>query len=132
MILLDTRVIIWDLLNKQKIPDSIYKMIEIADDKGELIMSDISLWEIGMILSKQRIEIFDDHKIFMKNILVVRNYLVKSINIDIALTSNKFMQIIKSDPADSIIAATAHHLNATLITADQKIIDSNVVKTLWK
>jgi PIN domain nuclease of toxin-antitoxin system len=35
------------------------------------------------------------------------------------------------DPHDRIVVATAKLLNATLITKDDKIISSGLVKTIW-
>ena len=35
------------------------------------------------------------------------------------------------DPHDRIIVATAKLLNATLITKDEKIKNSKIVKTIW-
>ena len=53
-------------------------------------------------------------------------HLLPSISIDAALLSWKH-----GDPADRFIVATARHHAAVLVTADERILDSGLVKCVW-
>ena len=131
MIVLDTHVLIWDALNPDKIHPQVYRSIEAADDRNELLIPDISLWEIAMLIDKRRLEIDSDTNSFISALLMLRNYSIVAIDSEIASKAVELGQVIMTDPADSLIAATAFVRNATLVTADQRIIDSGTVKTVW-
>lgn len=50
---------------------------------------------------------------------------------EIAELSDNFDNTINKDPADRIISATSVIHNAQLVTADQNLISSYSVNTLW-
>ena len=56
------------------------------------------------------------------------NFLIVPFNLDIIQMLPK---INIKELHDKIIVSTAKFLNATLITKDRKIRDSNIVKTIW-
>ncbi len=57
MILLDTCAIVWDALEPKKVTAKAKRAIDNADKQNALIISDISVWEISMLMKKSRIEI---------------------------------------------------------------------------
>ena len=57
MILMDTCAIIWDALEPSKLTQKATKVIENADKHHALIISDISLWEISMLIKRRRLEV---------------------------------------------------------------------------
>ena len=59
MILMDTCAIIWDALEPSKLTELAASAIEKADKHNALIISDISIWEISMLIKKRRIEEID-------------------------------------------------------------------------
>ena len=132
MILLDTHILIWDALSPEKMSKTAMEAIESEEAKNQLLIADISLWEIAMLIDKGRLSISADAGTFIDALLKLRNYEVVPINAEIAFKSIELSKVIQSDPADSLIAATSLVNNATLITADSKILYSKVVKTLWK
>ncbi len=44
MIILDTHILVWDALQPEKISKKARKMIDRANDSGEIIIAEISLW----------------------------------------------------------------------------------------
>ena len=50
---------------------------------------------------------------------------------DVAVESTRFPGEFHKDPADRMIVALARHLNASLVTADEKIRAYRHVKTIW-
>jgi PIN domain nuclease of toxin-antitoxin system len=131
MILLDTCAILWDALDKDQLSSKALKGIERAEQHNALIMSDISIWEIAMLVKKGRIEIDTSPANFVNLFLQSRNISVVQISPEIAELSTHFGADVSNDPADRLIAATSIIHNAQLVTADTKLLDSDMVDTLW-
>jgi PIN domain nuclease of toxin-antitoxin system len=53
------------------------------------------------------------------------------ITLDIAVLTAQFPPDFPSDPMDRIIAATARAEGLPLVTADERILNCPVVKTIW-
>ncbi len=53
--LLDTHVWIWLIAGEGKISSKLLSLIQTASDASNLHLSDISLWEISMLVKKERI-----------------------------------------------------------------------------
>lgn len=132
MILLDTCAIIWDALDRSCLTSKALKAIDRADQHNALIISDISIWEIAMLIKKGRIEIDTSSANFMNLFLQARNISVVQISPEIAELSTNFGTDIGNDPADRLIAATSIIHNAQLVTADRQLLESEIVDTLWQ
>ena len=131
MILMDTCAIIWDALEASKLSDKAISAIERADRHNALIISDISIWEISMLIKKKRLEVGSTATIFLNLFLQSRNISVQSISPEIAELSVNFDHTINNDPADRIIAATSIINNAQLVTADHNLRASDLLDTIW-
>lgn len=120
MILLDTHVLIWlDEGNEQLGTESL-ALINEAYHKYELIVAAITFWEVAMLVSKSRIELSMDG-------LEWRSDLLKSGMLEIPTDGHigilaAQLDDFHGDPADRLIMATAIKQQATLITADKKIL----------
>ena len=131
MIILDTCAIIWDALDRRQLTDKVINAIDKADKFNALIISDISIWEIAMLVKKERLKIDTTASNFVNLYLQMRNISVVQISPEIAELSVNFGSEINKDPADRIITATSIIQHAQLITADQNLIASEIVETLW-
>ena len=129
MILLDTCAIIWDALEPNKLTPNAKKAIKHSG--GELIICDISIWEISMLIKKKRLVVDTTAADFMNLILQSRNFHVQAITPEIASLSVDFGSEISSDPADRLIAATSIVMRAPVVTADRALRDAAVVETIW-
>ncbi|MDM3871935.1 type II toxin-antitoxin system VapC family toxin [Porticoccus sp. W117] len=131
MILLDTCAIIWDALEPKNLSRKAAEAIDNADKHHALIVSDISIWEISMLIKKGRLEIETTAANFLNLFLQSRNISVRSISPEIAELSVNLGTEINNDPADRIIAATSIIHNARLVTADNNLRNSEIVDTVW-
>jgi len=131
MILMDTCAIIWDALEASKLSDKAFSAIEKADEHNALIISDISIWEISMLIKKKRLKVDSTATAFLNLFLQSRNVSVQSISPEITELSVNFDHNINNDPADRIIAATSIICNAQLVTADQNLRTSKLLYTIW-
>ena len=82
-----------------------------------------------MLEQKRRIIIATDYLSFMQSVLQRRNIRVLPIIPEIAALSVS-LPLVQADPADRLIAATTLFYHAQLLTADQKLLDSQI-PTLW-
>jgi PIN domain nuclease of toxin-antitoxin system len=107
MIILDTCAIIWDALASNKLTQKAKQSIESADYNNELIICDISIWEISMLVQRKRLEIDTTAANFINLFIQSRNIQVQSITPEIAELSVNLSKQINNDPADRLIAATS-------------------------
>ena len=129
MIVLDTCAIIWGALDSTKLTPKAKKAIE--RHAGEMIICDISIWEIAMLIKRNRLVVDMATSGFISLLLQSRNFHVQDITPEIAEMSVNFGSQINNDPADRLIAATSILRNAPIITADQNIRDASMVETIW-
>ncbi|WP_342270558.1 type II toxin-antitoxin system VapC family toxin [Rickettsia endosymbiont of Orchestes rusci] len=122
LVLLDTHVVLWIMLEPEKIPEAIKQHIKIALENKLLFFSSISLWEIAMLAHKKRININQPIKDFLQSITNIKGLSIKNISVEVAAESSLLINDFHNDPADRLIVATAKCYNATLITRDQKIL----------
>jgi PIN domain nuclease of toxin-antitoxin system len=129
-IIVDTHVIIWDQLDPGKLSAKARKAITKADNNHQIIICEISLWEIAMLIKKKRIVLDILYMELMENILHSRNYILQGITPEIALLATE-MSIETKDPADKLIAATSIVLGFPLVTSDQCMLQSTETRTIW-
>jgi len=131
MITLDTHVIIWDALKPELITQKAKRVIDNANKTSGIIISEISLWEIAMLIKKKRVQIETSYIEFINLIKASNNYIFKGINPEIAELSTTLPREINLDPADRIICATSIITNTSLVTADKNLKKTKVVNTIW-
>ncbi len=131
MIILDTCALIYDALSPEKLGRAAKKAIFASVKSGTLACSDISLWEIGMLIQKKRLELDLSTVEFLDLVLQARGLQVLSITTEIAALATDIVQFKHADPADRIIAATAMHHRAKLLTSDKKLQAFSGLVTIW-
>ncbi len=129
MILLDTCAIIWDALDGSKLSADAKKSI--ATNRTQLIICDISIWEISMLIKRERLLVDDTASGFINLLLQSRSYHVQEITPEIAELSVNLGSEISNDPADRLIAATSILANAPVVTADKNLRAASVLETIW-
>ena len=120
MILLDTHVLLWLLLDDPRLGTEIRERVAKRWPTREVAVSSISFWEIGMRLQKGRLELPSELNAWRATLL--ESGLVElPVNGEIAVRAG-LLPDMHGDPADRIIVATAL-TGHTLATADQEILD---------
>ena len=129
MIVLDTCAIVWDALDATKLTPKARKAID--RHESELLICDISIWEIAILISRKRLEVDFAASGFISLLLQSRNFHIQEITPEIAEMSVNFGSQISNDPADRLIAATSVLRNAPVVTADRNLRDAPMVETIW-
>lgn len=131
MIVTDTHIIIWDALKPESLSRKAREAIRTANEMDGIIFCEISLWEIAMLIQKNRIKINASYLEFINLIKSSNNFIFKGISPEIAELSANLSEEINPDPADRIICATSILTNAQLITADKNLRKSKSLRTIW-
>ncbi len=130
MIVLDTHALIYDALTPARLSARARKAIALAFTDRELACSDISLWEIAMLIARKRLNPVMDARQFLNDMIAARHVRVLPITAEIAVLSQSDI-FSHGDPADRLIAATARLHRAPLITSDAKLRKLKEVTTIW-
>jgi PIN domain nuclease of toxin-antitoxin system len=123
LLLLDTHVLIWAMLNEPRLGRRAAKTINRAARQDRLAVSAITPWEIGLLQSKKRITLQKDVLEWIREALAKPGVSLVPLEPEIAVASTRLPFEMHSDPADRILVATARHLGATLVTADKSLLE---------
>ena len=131
IMMFDTHVLIWDFLTPDRLSLPARKAVAMARDAGEVLIADISLWEIGMIIQKGRVQVQTDIGTFIQAIVDINQARIVPITPQIAALSVQLPRVVNQDPADRLIIAAATVENVPLVTADRNLHDANIITTIW-
>jgi PIN domain nuclease of toxin-antitoxin system len=98
-------------------------MIQKAADESRATVSAITPWEIGLLVSKGRLQLGSDVMEWIRAALAKPGVQLAPLEPEIAVASTRLPFEMHADPADRILVATARHLGATLVTADKALLD---------
>ena len=130
MILLDTHVVLWLAFEPEKVSRKAHRRINEARVGNEgLAVCGITLLELATLASKGRFQVDMKIEEFLED--VETKFMVLPITGRASARALELPSSYPKDPADRIIAATALTEGLTLITADQRIMDSRAVPILW-
>jgi PIN domain nuclease of toxin-antitoxin system len=128
VVVLDTHVLIYDALEPKRLSARARRAVEGAH--GPLAASDISLWEIAMLISKGRLDPGADAASFIEKVVEARALRLLPISPQIAVLAQAD-EFAHGDPADRIIAATARAHGAALVSADAQLRQLRSIKVVW-
>jgi PIN domain nuclease of toxin-antitoxin system len=92
-------------------------------------VSAITVWELASLLARGRIRGYGTIESSLK--LLLEGVTVLPITPQIAALAAQFPRDYSGDPADRIIGGTARAEGMTLVTHDEKIRNSSLIKTVW-
>jgi PIN domain nuclease of toxin-antitoxin system len=127
---LDTHILLWWTLTPSKLSVKQKRALATLSAQSPGMISDISLWEISTAFSLGRLELDIPLKEYLVSAsappLIHRASISPAVAAEVAALPDSFHR----DPGDRIIVATARLHKATLITSDERIIASKLVKTV--
>ncbi len=132
MIVLDTHILVWWCDGDDKLSVKAKKRIDAAlESEEEILISSISAWEVSMLVSKNRLTLTMDVDTWLQTVNEIDKVRFVPVDNKIAIESTRLPDEFHKDPADRMIVALARTLSATLITADEKILNYPHVKTIF-
>ena len=124
-LLLDTHVWLWLASGTpEKLKPHARKALEQASASSPLLVSIISVWEVALLESKQRLRLPMSLNEWVERALDRPD--IRLIGLEHATTvidSCRLPGDFHPDPADRLLVATARRENAVLVTHDRKILD---------
>ncbi|HEV2322767.1 MAG TPA: type II toxin-antitoxin system VapC family toxin [Terracidiphilus sp.] len=121
-LLLDTHVLVWLLEDSTRISDAAYAQLQQAANEDQLLVSAITPWEIALLDAKGRVKLTREVGDWLDAALGLPGIHLEPLSPAIAVASTRLPGDIHGDPADRILVATARHVDATLVTADQQLL----------
>lgn len=133
MIVLDTHVLLWWLNGDSAVSSRARGAIrrEQEDDNGLILVSAISAWEIAMLVKKERLSLTMDVADWLGVAAETERLRFQPLDTELLVQSTRLPGKFHNDPADRMVVALARHLNAPLVTSDQRIRAYKHVRTLW-
>ena len=118
-LLLDTHVWLWSLLEPQNLSQRVVRALE--SKHNELWLSPISVWELLMLVDRNRVALNMDVNEWVANAMNAVPLQEAPITHEVALETQR-VGLAHRDPADRFLAATATVFGLTLVTADKRMI----------
>jgi PIN domain nuclease of toxin-antitoxin system len=120
--LLDTHALVWLVDGDARLSAPARRAAEAAAAEGALWVAAISVWEIGMLVAKDRLALRQDVHEWMDAVLALPGLRLAPLSPAMALAATRLPGECHGDPADRMIAATARHLGVPLLTADRQLL----------
>jgi PIN domain nuclease of toxin-antitoxin system len=122
-LLLDTHTLLWMVEEHPRLGAAAAKTLNRAAREDRIAVSAITPWEIALLVSKKRIDLHRDPLEWVNAALALPGLHLVPLEPEIAVASARLPFEMHADPADRILVATARQLGATLVTADQTLLD---------
>ena len=121
-VLLDTHTWIWLFNGSIELSSDAIEQINFAGNQGKVFISAISVWELSMLVAKNRINLSKPIHQWVKDSFSQPGVNLSSMLPEIAIESSFLPGEFHGDPTDRIIVATARANNLILLTRDKKIL----------
>ena len=118
-LLLDTHIWIWSLSDSSRLKPRVKRALKAKT--SELWLSPISLWELGILVEKGRIELSSGLDAWIDDALRVAPMREAPLTRAVVRALGS-VATPHRDPADRFLAATAAVLDLALVTADERLL----------
>ncbi len=123
-LLLDTHVWIWTLEAADgTLSDPATALLQRAAANAQLFVSDISHWEVAMLVAKRRLVLNQDVTVWLEHATRAPGLQPLSLTREVLVQSTRLPGTVHGDPADRMLIAQAQLSGLSLFTCDRGIID---------
>lgn len=131
MILLDTHVLVWLVGQPEKLSRPATSAIRRARSSDGLSIADATVWELAYLFARGVLQSRGTVENTVRNLLDRSGVVIKPITAEIAGLATQFPNDYPKDPIDRLIGATARAEGLALVTRDERIRNSPLLKTIW-
>jgi len=122
-VLLDTHIWVWYAEgDRTRFSPRVEPVVETAAERGEVLVSAISVWEIAQLDALRRLELALDVPTWIARALAFPGVRLRGLSPAIAIESTRLPGSPHRDPADRILIATARLSGAALVTCDARLL----------
>ena len=129
--LLDTHAWIWWVDGDDRLEPRIRKKLDAFPEAERPLISDISLWEMAMLVNLGRVALKVSFETWLAAAANPRTVRVLPINGMIAADVVRLPDTFHRDPADRVIVSTSRVHGLPILTKDARIAGSGLAR-LWK
>jgi PIN domain nuclease of toxin-antitoxin system len=129
VILLDSHVLIWAVADSKRLSKAATSAIRRARRGDGLAVSAITAYEVAWQIASGRIQGYGTVETSVLRFL--EGVTMRPITPEIAALAAQFPEDYPRDPADRLIGATARAEGLTLVTRDDRIRRSPLLRTVW-
>jgi len=129
VILLDTHVLLWAVREPERLSRSAASEIRRARRHGGLAVSAMTVWELALLFARGKVRASGSVEASVR--LVLEGVTVLPITPEVAALATQFADDYPRHPADRLIGATARAEGLTLVTRDESIRLSPLIKAVW-
>ena len=130
MILLDTHAWIWMLAAPSELSRKAKRAIDKAEGDGMIRVASISVWELFMLVKKNRLKLTQPPEAFLE--ATARDARLRITPLDASIARRSvLLPDIHNDPADRMILATAAETGSRLISRDTRFMEYGIVSVIW-
>ena len=130
MILLDTHVVAWAANDSKQLSREAASAIRRARRSGGLAVSGITVWELALLVSSGKVQVYGSVETSLR--LLLEGVTILPITPEIAALTTQFPDDYPRDPSDRLIGATARADGMTLVTRNERIRRSPLIRTVWR
>ncbi len=123
MILLDTHALLWVAEDDQHLGRRSRQLVDHELATGQVCYSAVSLWELDLLIQGRRLRLAAPTLAWRESLLS-KGFVEVPVNGVVAITAASFVTVLR-DPMDCLVTATAVMRDATLVTADTRILEWN-------
>jgi PIN domain nuclease of toxin-antitoxin system len=122
-LVLDTCVLIFMTQKVRLAAPAVDALRGVSEGAGTTFISPISAWEIGMLATRNRLQLLIRPERWFANLFEAPGVKLAEMSPELLIASSYLPGKLPKDPIDRIIAATARELGATLITRDRALLE---------
>jgi PIN domain nuclease of toxin-antitoxin system len=131
LILLDTPALLWLATEPGRLSRRAASAIRRARSSEGIGIASISLREMAVLFARGRVRASGTIDASVRMILETTGAAIKEITPEIAAVSTQFPDDYPRDPADRLIGATARAEGLMLVTRDEAMRASPLIRTIW-
>ena len=120
-VLLDTHALVWLVEDFAQLGRRAAHQADVAAESGALLVSAFTFWEVTMLALRRKLALSQPVIIWRRRVVEI-GIIEVPVSGEIGILAAE-LEDFPADSADRIITATALTQNATLITADKRILE---------
>jgi PIN domain nuclease of toxin-antitoxin system len=126
-LLLDTHIFLGSLLEPGRLTPAVARVLQ--DPTNELWLSPIMVWEVLILAEKGRVVLRQEPSTWIRQALGIVPFREAPLTGEVAIQS-RHVNLPYQDPVDRFLVATALVYDLTLVTADERILNTRAVRVL--
>jgi PIN domain nuclease of toxin-antitoxin system len=131
LILLDTQVVAWLAGRPARLSDAARRTVARESVSGGIAVASVTLMELAQLVAHGEVQTARTPEAWLDRLVAELGLVVRDLTVEIATVAAHLPPTVPSDPFDRVIVATALCEGMPLVTSDQRIQDSKVVRTIW-